>query len=269
MSSLDIFSSIVAALGHDVGHQALTNRYLINNRDELALQYNDVSVLENMHCAKSFLIMKRNDCNIFGGLNNDDWCKARKVIVEMILETDMSKHFEILGRFRTRAINLSDLNIEKADDKILILGMGLKCADIGHSAKITELHEKWTALVCEEFFDQGDLEKQRNMPISMYCDRQTTNIPKSQAGFLKNICIPLFEAWTSYLSSETVNELVLDQIKRNLAIWEKKSKTRRQTFNDGNKQDTKEYELVRMVSLSSDRVVSATDRGDLIYSNLS
>lgn len=111
----------------------------------------------------------------------------------MILETDMMKHFEILGRFRARAINLADLTVDNQDDKILILSMGLKCADIGHSSKILELHEKWTALVCEEFYRQGDIEKQRKQQVSMYCDRDTTDLPKSQAGFIKNICLPLYD----------------------------------------------------------------------------
>ncbi|CAG9318220.1 CHK1_2 [Blepharisma stoltei] len=260
LGSLDILSSIIAALGHDVGHQALTNRFLVNNRDELALQYNDSSVLENMHCSKTYLIMQRPGCNIFEGLCNDDWIKARKLIVEMILDTDMSKHFEILGRWRTRALHLSDLNIEKQEDKILILAMALKCSDIGHSAKVTDLHEKWTALVCEEFFNQGDIEKARNQPVSMYCDRETTDIAKSQAGFLKNICIPLFEAWCGYLNSETLNQLVMDQLRKNLAIWVGKSRTRRSTLNGFHKTDTKSNELVRMISHSSDRLTTARNR---------
>lgn len=60
----------------------------------------------------------------------------------MILETDMVRHFEILGRFNTRANNLIDLNLECHDDKILVLSMGLKCADIGHTSKPLDLHEK-------------------------------------------------------------------------------------------------------------------------------
>jgi len=57
--------------------------------------------------------------------------------------------------------------------------MGLKCADLGHSAKSTELHEKWTSMVCAEFFNQGDIEKRKNLLVSAYCDRDTTDVPKS------------------------------------------------------------------------------------------
>lgn len=222
-------ASIIAALGHDVGHPGVTNRFLVNNRDDIAIQYNDNSVLENMHSYKTFSLMSKPGCNLFENLSHEDWVKARKLIIEMILETDMSRHFEILGRFRTRAVVLSDLSLENMDDKILILSMGLKCADIGHSAKVPDLHDKWTRLVCDEFYNQGDTEKSRGQQVSMYCDRETSEIPKSQAGFLKNICIPLFEVWCGYLKSDTVNKNCLDQLKSNQNMWEERGRLRRAT----------------------------------------
>ena len=60
----------------------------------------------------------------------------------MILETDLSRHYELVCRFRTRAVNLHDFSFENLDDKIIILAMGLKVADLGHAAKIYDIHEK-------------------------------------------------------------------------------------------------------------------------------
>ena len=147
----------------------------------------------------------------------------------MILETDMSKHFEILGRFKTRATVLSDFNINIIEDKCNILAMGLKCADIGHSAKDTPLHLKWTALVCEEFFTQGDLEKSKKQAVSMYCDRENTDIAKSQIGFIKNICIPLYDVWCKYLNSDVINSTSLALLRVNLSHWENVMKKRKAT----------------------------------------
>ena len=115
------------------------------------------------------------------------------MIIEMVLETDLYKHFEVLSKFKSRVLVFSDSLIEKFEDKVLVFSMALKCADIGHSAKTEALHVKWTALVMEEFFAQGDLEKAKKIQVSMYCDRDYTDIPKSQAGFIKNICIPIYE----------------------------------------------------------------------------
>ena len=48
------------------------------------------------------------------------------------------------------------------------------------------------------------------MKISMYCDRFTTHIPKSQAGFIKNIALPLYEALNSYLNSENISDICVE-----------------------------------------------------------
>ena len=224
LNALESATSIIAALGHDIGHPGLTNRFIVNNRENLAIQYNDISVLENMHCSSIFLILDQPGKNIFINLSNEDWFIMRKLMIYMILETDMSRHFEILGKFKSKANNL---NISNAEDKLIILGMGLKCSDIGHSAKSTDLHEKWTQLVCEEFFLQGDIEKQRKQVVSMYCDRENTDIAKSQAGFIKNICLPLYDVWCNYLNSDVIFNSCLKQLEKNFKHWDDKFKQRK------------------------------------------
>lgn len=215
---------MVAALSHDIGHPGLTNRYLISSKNELALRYNDLSVLENMHCALIYTLLNDPQFNIFSALKHSEWTNSRRLLIEMILHTDMSKHFETLSRFRMRANSLKDLNEEILEDRTSILCMCLKCADLGHSAKVFELHEKWTELVCEEFFLQGDLEKQNFMPVSIYCDRDDTDVPKSQAGFIRNVCIPLYLVFFNYSKAEFVEKECVEQLYKNLNIWEDRSK---------------------------------------------
>merc|ERR1711874_821817 len=48
---LDVMSLLLAALGHDVEHEGFNNTFLINKRAELAIRYNDLSVLENHHAS--------------------------------------------------------------------------------------------------------------------------------------------------------------------------------------------------------------------------
>jgi hypothetical protein len=230
ITSLEILASIIAILGHDVGHPGLTNRFLVNNQHDLAIDYNDCSVLENMHCSTIFKLMNKSGCNILAGLNQEDWKSLRFLIVAMVLATDMSKHFEILGQFRARVVSLKDLELNSPEDKSLVLSFGLKCADLGHSAKSIDLHKKWSFLVCDELFAQGELEKARNQAVSMYCDRDTTDIDKSQSGFLKNICIPLYEIWGIYLNSPIVQEYCIDQQIANQKYWDDRSKLRKSTM---------------------------------------
>ena len=64
------------------------------------------------------------------------------------------------------------------------LSLLLHSADVSNPAKPWEVHTQWTARVMEEFFKQGDREKELSLPVSPLCDRDTTNIPESQIGGL-------------------------------------------------------------------------------------
>ena len=113
------------------------------------------------------------------GLSTQDFRSIRKMIIEMILATDMSKHFEKFGAFKVRNEVSRDLDLDSHPDKMLVYSIILKSADIGHTAKPLELHQVWTYKVVEEFYCQGDLEREHSLPISMYCDRLTTDLAKS------------------------------------------------------------------------------------------
>ena len=52
------FSLLFAAAAHDVGHLGINNAYLACRSHALALTYNDISPLENMHAATAFKIMR-------------------------------------------------------------------------------------------------------------------------------------------------------------------------------------------------------------------
>ena len=191
--------------------------------------------------------MTYQNCDILGSLNNNDWIYVRKLVIEMILSTDMSKHFEILGRFRTRALHLADLDLRNSEDKVILLIIALKCADLGYTAKDSDLNMKWSTLASEELFRQGDLEKEQGLSVSMYCDRLNTDVAKSNIGLIINICLPLFEVLGNYLNSSPFNESILTLIKANLVNWESKIKSRKRTsiFSDNAEKKAKKLKYAR------------------------
>ena len=60
----------------------LNNSYQVNAQTELALRYNDQSVLENHHCASCFAILSRPECNILSGLKpaQQKVCSAHRLL---------------------------------------------------------------------------------------------------------------------------------------------------------------------------------------------
>ncbi len=103
----------MAGACHDHEHFGFNNVYLVESADEIAIRYNgnlmcflkhiDVSVLENHHVASSFAVMQNHpNANIFGNLPKDQYKRARSLMIQAILNTDMSKHFQELGKYKTR-----------------------------------------------------------------------------------------------------------------------------------------------------------------------
>ena len=60
MSDLEIFTSLMAAIIHDFDHTGTTNNFHVQSTSELAVLYNDKSVLENHHVAAFFRSLGHN-----------------------------------------------------------------------------------------------------------------------------------------------------------------------------------------------------------------
>ncbi|ROL52314.1 High affinity cGMP-specific 3',5'-cyclic phosphodiesterase 9A [Anabarilius grahami] len=59
IDSIDLLIMLTSAVCHDLDHTGYNNAYQINARTELALRYNDISPLENHHCAVAFEILEK------------------------------------------------------------------------------------------------------------------------------------------------------------------------------------------------------------------
>jgi cAMP-specific phosphodiesterase 4 len=54
------------------------------------------------------------------------------------------------------------------------------CADLSNPTKPLELYRRWVERIMEEFFQQGDREREAGLDISPMCDRFNATIEKSQ-----------------------------------------------------------------------------------------
>ena len=60
-------------------------------RDDLAIVYNDKSVLEQMHLTEFFKLLKRPECNVFAKLTRAQYTEARKAMKEILSEIQEGK----------------------------------------------------------------------------------------------------------------------------------------------------------------------------------
>lgn len=82
----------------------------------------------------------------------------------------------------------------------------MHACDVSQQTRSFETCEKWTYLLFEEFFHQGDLEKDMGYEISRLCDRvKDANVPSSQPGFINFIAMPTWNCMVRLLPEADEN----------------------------------------------------------------
>lgn len=82
LDPLEILALIVSAINHDLGHDGFNNNYQVNAKTDLAQIYNDYSPLEMYHCAVTFHILNKPNCNILAGLDKNLFKKFREFVIK-------------------------------------------------------------------------------------------------------------------------------------------------------------------------------------------
>jgi hypothetical protein len=145
-----ICALFLSCICHDYKHPGLNNNYLIETNNTIAINFNDISVLENMHISEAFkLIHSDNNYNIFENFDKNEYKRIRKQMISCVLHTDMSYHKGSLD-FMNKILNQNDENIDQQEYMNLIL----HSADISNPTKKFEIYYKWAELVVEEFYEQ-------------------------------------------------------------------------------------------------------------------
>ncbi|XP_034153007.1 cAMP-specific 3',5'-cyclic phosphodiesterase 4D isoform X7 [Esox lucius] len=217
-TDLEILAAIFASAIHDVDHPGVSNQFLISTNSELALMYNDSSVLENHHLAVGFKLLQEENCDIFQNLTKKQRQSLRKMVIDIVLATDMSKHMNLLADLKTmvetkKVTSSGVLLLDNYNDRIQVLQNMVHCADLSNPTKPLQLYRQWTDRIMDEFFSQGDRERERGMEISAMCDKHNASIQKSQVGFIDYIVHPLWETWADLVHPDAQD--ILDTLEDN------------------------------------------------------
>jgi len=218
---------LISSIVHDVGHDGKNNNFHVNAHTELALTYNDKSVLENYHVAVAFrLLAVCPNTNILAGLPREQYALVRREIIDMVLSTDMNVHFAKVGTFSEHVAKLGDYPSEWAPDETAMFAlrsMILHCADISNQGKSAGIAYQWSMRILKEFFIQGEIEKQLALPVSPLCDRKTIDIPASQVGFIDFIVRPSFDLLARI--APPVKDIAHVELARNKDEWKRSEMT--------------------------------------------
>jgi len=205
LTKTQLLAVLIAALMHDFNHPNTTNAHEAKIGSERARIHSDSSILERHHLHSTFTLLSYQQLDIFAPLSPEDRREVRALMIDLVLATDLSKHFDFIARLRTLCAAQGAAAAAKNQqnwsstfhevDLNFTLQVAIKFADLGHSFKSDEQHRTWTQRVTDEFHALGDVERKLGVPISALCDRRKdTNIARSQIGFFRYVLLPFYSA---------------------------------------------------------------------------
>ena len=203
LNQLSKCALFLSCICHDYKHPGLNNNFLKDTRNILAIKYNDNSILENMHISEAFKVtIDFPDCDIFSGMNSDKYKQMRKEMISCVLFTDMTKHnatIEFMKSISSR--NNSNNNKEKKEENDIhqdFMNLLIHSSDISNPTKKFDIYWKWAEAVVEEFFQQGDREKELGLKCNF--DRETMTVYQNQLGFINYIEISFYTNFVGIFS---------------------------------------------------------------------
>ena len=130
-------------------------------------------------------MLKDHECDILASLSKKQRLSVRKMVIDMVLATDMSKHMSLLADLKTmvetkKVAGSGVLLLDNYTDRIQVLQNMVHCADLSNPTKPLQAYKLWVERIMEEFFQQGDKERGAGLDISPMCDRYNATIEKSQ-----------------------------------------------------------------------------------------
>jgi 3',5'-cyclic-nucleotide phosphodiesterase len=215
-TSLELFALVTAAICHDVNHEGFNNIFNVKAQTPYGILFKDMSVMEMHHITQSIPIITNDAINLFKVLTPDQTKKTWTLFITLILATDMARHFDLV-KLGNQIVDSGEWNMEDPEHRILAMKCILKVADISNVSRPFDIASKWCDILCDEFFRQGDIEKETGIGLtSPLNDREHVDKPKSQIGFYNFICLPLYGLTAKIFPPLQVNA---DSVRSNLDVW--------------------------------------------------
>ena len=103
--------------------------------------------------------------------------KISSLFQAMVLATDISRQAEFL-RTLGHYVDNGLVDMRQSLYRHFMLQIALKCADISNPCRTWNISRLWSYRACEEFYRQGDRERELNLPVTPFFDRNGISVAK-------------------------------------------------------------------------------------------
>eukprot|EP00912_Choanoflagellata_sp_UC4_P000175 UC4_evm2s114 len=242
LNATEKFAMLLGAYVHDVSHPGVANGLIERLAAEpggskypglasIAVTHNNRSTLESFHVSTAFrLALEDENANPFLNMDQDKFQIFRTYMIELILATDMSRHVEMLDELKLCVSTdvpfdtFSDIEtiLNSPDKKLTIMKNVLHACDISNQSRVSKTSRKWSSMIMEEFWEQGELEDSLGYKCSPFRRAETPQTimeatAKTQLFFIETFVMPLYKILSNYLPFfETT---IIAYMKKNIEFW--------------------------------------------------
>eukprot|EP00966_Prymnesium_polylepis_P323850 7379985-Prymnesium_polylepis.1 len=126
LSKAQLLAVFLGAIIHDFNHPGTTNAHEVKTQSLRAILYSDKSVLEQHHLATSFMLLTESRFSVLRGLSAAEYGEVRGMIIDTVLYTDLSKHFDFTAK--VRSITMSRTHFRLKPCKLARVDVVSSCA---------------------------------------------------------------------------------------------------------------------------------------------
>jgi hypothetical protein len=213
LGPLELFSLLIAATAHDLGHDGFATAHNVKADIPLSILLKTQSAEETSHCMGLIALITQDDCNLLSSLREDDVISAWKVMIPLMLAMDMANHFSLLSQF-TEMVFGPGIDTRDPEDRLLVMQMFLKTADVSGAARPFDDAAKWADSIFEE---AAHYHETANQTGKLFLNpRLKFGKEKLLIAFYDFVCVPLYAAMARAYPPLEVN---LNAVTRNLDVW--------------------------------------------------
>ncbi|KAA0203077.1 hypothetical protein HAZT_HAZT005709 [Hyalella azteca] len=193
LGEMECVALIIACLCHDLDHRGTNNSFQIRASSPLAQLYS-TSTMEHHHFDQSLMILNTSGNRILSQCTSEEFSRIVAVLEEAILATDLAVYFKKRPEF-FKLVSSGEYDWCKEEHRSQLRAMTMTACDIAAITKPWEVQKKVAELVANEFFEQGDIEKEKLKitPIDMMNRDKRDKLPAMQVNFIDTICLPVYE----------------------------------------------------------------------------
>ena len=220
LTDLECYVLLVTALVHDLDHMGVNNSFYLKTDSPLGILSSasgNNSVLEVHHCNLAIEILSDPSCDVFEGLSEENVTYAYRCMIDCVLATDMARHAELQKVFDDMVHD----GFKKDDEahRRMVMETLMKAGDVSNVTKPFEMSRMWAMAVTEEFYRQGDMEKEKGVKVQPMFDRSKNNeLARGQIGFIDFVVGKYFKDIVGPLLHGM--QWCIDTVNANRAQWQ-------------------------------------------------